>query len=143
MESEVLKKIIRDFLNAHRKGVFATVDEKGNPHTSLMLYVIDDELNLYFGTRKSFRKYAQLTAHPAVSVSVIEEALDPLRVVDFHGKAVELTPDEKLVWFEYFKSKNPSKYYVEDADDYVMFRVHPTFMRWLDATSGELTINQV
>jgi hypothetical protein len=66
-----------------------------------------------------------------------------LRAVDFHGKAQELTREEQQVWFEHFKSKNPSKYYVEGAEDYVMFRVHPTFLRWLDATSGELTITQV
>ena len=52
-----LKETVKDFLNAHRKAIFAIIDKKGLPTTSLMLYAIDDDLNVYFGTCRSFGKY--------------------------------------------------------------------------------------
>lgn len=143
MNQHALRKTIHDFLDLHKKAVFATVDDTKQPHTSLMLYAVDDDLSIYFGTRKSFKKYGQLKEHPAVSLSVIEEKLDPLRVVDMQGTAVEVPEEKTKETLEYFKGKNMSKYYVEDADDFVMFQIVPSSIRYLDATSGELTTEYV
>lgn len=142
-ETQNITEKVRAFLNHHRKAVFATVDSEGKPHTSLMLYVVDDDFNVYFGTRKAFNKYNQLCENPAISLSVIQESVDPLQVVDVHGDALPLGDEEKKKWFAYFKENNPSVYYVEAAEDYVMFRITPKGMRWLDATSGELVIESV
>jgi general stress protein 26 len=140
MDTQELRQTVYDFLKRHRKAVFATVDADGAPHTSLMLYVVDEDLNIYFGTRKAFNKYHQLCARPKMSLSVIEETIDPLQVVDVHGEAVEVPAEEKMERFAFFKENNPSIYYVEDAEDYVMFKIKPSGIRWLDATSGELQI---
>lgn len=131
------------FLKNHRKGVFATVDSEGRPHTSLMLYVVEDDFTVYFGTRKIFKKYSHLCEQPAISLTVIEESPDPLQTVDLTGTATQLSDEEKEKYFAFFKDNNPSVYYVEGAEDYVMFRITPEHVRWLDATSGELTITQV
>ena len=77
---------------------------------------------------------------PSISLSVIEEVIDPLKVVDIRGEAVVVPDNELASTHAFFKSKNDSKYYVEGADDFVMFKITPTFVRWLDATSGELTM---
>lgn len=143
VDHQALRAQVIDFLNAHRKAVFAIIDADGEPTTSLMLYTIDEEMNVYFGTRKAFKKYEHMKAHAIVALSVIEESIDPLRVTDVRGHVVELTPEEKEAAYAYFKSKNSSKYYVEGAEDYVMFKLTPTFVRWLDATSGELTITDL
>jgi uncharacterized pyridoxamine 5'-phosphate oxidase family protein len=140
---EALQTIVHDFLNAHRKAIFAFIDGEGHPTTSLMLYAIDEKLNVYFGTRKAFGKYTYATTHPQVSLSVMEEVLDPLKVVDIRGVATELSHEEQKAMYAHFKTKNQSKYYVEGAEDYVMFRITPTAIRWADATSGELTISDV
>lgn len=143
IETTQLRNTVRDFLNAHRKAVFAFLDVKGYPTTSLMLYTIDDDLHVYFGTRKSFGKYADVQRNPIVSLSVIEEVLDPLRVVDVRGTAVELSAEEQERVYAQFKEHNISKYYVEHADDFVMFRITPHFIRWADASSGELVVTDV
>ncbi|MEN9920455.1 MAG: hypothetical protein RL538_348 [Candidatus Parcubacteria bacterium] len=143
MDQAALRQTVIDFLNQHRKAVFSILDDDGLPTTSLMLYVIDDEMNVYFGTRKAFRKYRHIHKHPVVALSVIQEVLDPLQVVDLRGETVELTPEEKESAYAFFKSKNPSKYYVEGAEDYVMFKLTPHFVRWLDAETGELTITDL
>lgn len=142
-EQKVLREKVADFLTTHRKGVFAIVDEEGNPATSLMLYTTDDDLNVYFGTRKAFKKYEQMKAHPFIALSVIEENIDPLRVVDLRGTVTELSREEQDAAYAHFKTKNSSKYYVEGAEDYIMFKLTPSSIRWLDATSGELTITNL
>lgn len=140
MEQKTLRETVKDFLNHHRKAVFAILDDEGLPATSLMLYVADDDLNIYFGTRKAFSKYGHVLAKPVVSLSVIEEVLDPLKVVDMRGVATEVSKEEFDTVYAYFKSKNDAKYYVEGAEDFVMFKIKPDFVRWLDAESGELSI---
>jgi general stress protein 26 len=143
MTKAELRQTVINFLNNHRKAVFAILDNEGMPTTSLMLYVIDDEMNVYFGTRKVFSKYATLQNNPTVALSVIEEALDPLKVVDLRGTVTEIPPEQTAEIHTFFKSKNQSKYYVEGADDFVMFKMAPEFVRWLDASSGELSIIDV
>ena len=143
MDTNELKDVVREFLNTHRKAIFAFINESNAPTTSLMLYAIDDNLNVYFGTRRAFGKYGDVTRNPIVALSVVEEALDPLKVVDIRGTALELDDVEGKDAYAFFKSKNPSKYYVEGAEDFVMFKITPTFIRWADATSGELTLTSV
>ncbi len=138
-----LRATVRQFLNQHRKAIFAINDVHGFPTTSLMLYAIDDDLAVYFGTRRAFGKYADLQNNPMVSLSVVEEALDPLKVVDIRGKAIQIADEECEKVHAFFKSKNPSKYYVEDAEDFVMFKITPSFIRWADATSGSLTLTDL
>ena len=140
MDQATLRHTIITFLNNHRKAVFSILDENGLPTTSLMLYVIDDELNVFFGTRRAFAKYDHLCQNNVVSMSVIEEVLDPLKVVDLRGEVTELSPADQANVHTFFKEMNSSKYYVEGADDFVMFKLVPHFMRWLDAESGELSI---
>jgi general stress protein 26 len=143
MDQSTLRQTVIDFLNQHRKAVFAINDDDNLPTTSLMLYVIDDEMNVFFGTRKAFRKYKHLHKNPVVSLSVIQEVLDPLQVVDLRGTVEELSPDDTKNVYTFFKSKNPSKYYVEGAEDFTMFKLTPNFVRWLDAETGELTITDL
>jgi general stress protein 26 len=142
-DNNVLRLTVVDFLNAHRKAVFAILDRNGLPTTSLMLYAIDDELNVYFGTRRAFGKYADIARQPVISLSVIEEAIDPLKVVDIRGTAIEVPDEECGTTCNFFKSKNPAKYYIEGAPDFVMFKLIPSFIRYADAGSGELKISDV
>lgn len=138
-----LKETVQEFLNAHRKAIFAISDKEGLPTTSLMLYAIDDDLNVYFGTCRSFGKYPDILKVPVISLSVVEEKLDPLRVVDLRGTATEVSAEDHKATYDFFKTKNPSKYYVEGAPDFVMFKITPHFIRYADSTSGELVINDL
>ena len=105
MEKEEIKKEVLNFLNNHRKAIVAIVGGDGKPTTSLMLYVIDDDLNVFFGTRKSFGKYSALNNNPNVSLTVIQEKLDPLQAVDVRGR-VEFVPEEDTEkTLSFFESK--------------------------------------
>lgn len=141
--TEVLREVVTSFLNTHRKAVFAILDAQGAPTTSLMLYAIDDNFNVYFGTCRSFGKYADILRSPIVSLSVVEEKVDPLRVIDMRGIVAEIPDAERDSVHSFFKTKNPSKYYIENAPDFVMFKITPTFIRFADSTSGELVITDL
>lgn len=136
--NEALKQKVKEFLNSHRKAVFSILDDEGLPTTALMLYAIDDDMNVLFGTRKSFAKYANINKKPVVSLSVIEEELDPRKVVDLRGDVKEVPEAELKAAHAYFKSKNPSDLYVDGNDDFTMFKLTPHFVRWLNTESGEL-----
>lgn len=136
--NDELKQKVRDFLNSHRKAVFSILDDEGLPTTTLMLYAMDEDMNILFGTRKGFAKYANINKKPVVSLSVIEEELDPRKVVDVRGDVEEIPESELKEAHAYFKRKNPSDLYVDREHDFTMFRLRPHFVRWLDAESGEL-----
>lgn len=140
MHDTELQQTVKDFLNNHRKAVFAILDSDRQPTTSLMLYVIDEEMHVYFGTCRSFTKYDHIKANPIVSLSVIEEVMDPQKVVDMRGEVEEVPATELVAVHSFFKSKNTSKHYIEGAEDFTMFKLTPHFVRWLDASSGELSI---
>lgn len=138
-----LKKEALDFLNGHRKMVLTVLDQNKHPNSSLMLYTVDDDFNVYFGTRKAFGKYKALMADSHVSLAVVEETMDPLRVVDMQGEAELIPGEDTAERLEWFTKKNPAKYYVKDAEDFVMFKITPSGVRWLDATSGDLMVHDL
>ena len=143
MDEQKIHDTVMKFLDKHRKAVLATVGLDEHPTTSLMLYAADANLNIFFGTRKSFGKWKVFQKHPYASLTVVEEKLDPLKAVEIRGK-IEFVPEEEisetLRWFE---GKNPSEYYVKDADDFAMFKVVPSLVRWLDASSGKLKMEEI
>lgn len=143
MNTETLRAEVKDFLENHRKAVFATVDETGTPHSSLMFYATDADLNFYFGTRASFDKYTRIKSNPNVALTVIEEGVEPKRVVEVRGKAEEVAVADRDKTYALMKEKNPQNSYVEGAEDFVMFAVRPSLLRFVDASSGELTITNL
>lgn len=142
MDSE-FKATVLSFLNRHHKMVLASIEADGSPNTSLLLFAVDDDLNVYFGTRKAFGKYAALKKEGRVALSVIQEDVDPLKSVDMDGVAEEIGEGNLKATLEWFTQKNTSKYYVKDAPDFTMFKITPSSIRWLDATSGELQMHDL
>lgn len=138
-----LKDEALEFLNEHRKMVLTVLDIEKHPNSSLMLYAVDDDFNIYFGTCECFGKYKALKADSHVSVAVVQENIDPLQVVDIQGNAELIPVEDTEKTLEWFVSKNPAKYYVKDREDFRMFKIVPSGVRWLDATSGELQIHDL
>ena len=140
---EAIKKMAHKFLQAHRKMVLAVNSQSGYPSSSLVLYAVDDEFVIYFGTRKSFGKYDDLKKNNKVSLAIVEDSIDPLQVVDLQGIVEQIDEKHTEQTLDWFTGKNPTKSYVADQDDFVMFRIRPTGIRWLDATFGTLNIYNI
>lgn len=140
MDQNILRLEVRDFLANHLKMVMGINEGEGYPNTSLMHYAVTDDLRVFFGTKRGFGKYSAIIKNPKISFVVVEEGIDPLKVVDARGIARELSVEEALKAHEHFKAANQAKWYVEGANDFVMFEIALTSLRWLDATSGELKV---
>ncbi len=143
MEHEELKPVIINFLNKHVKMVLTVLDEKGAPNSSLMHYAIDDDLNFFMGTKMAFGKYEAVSSDPRVAIVVVDDVEDPLLVVDIQARAEKIPSEKTEEVFKFFESKNSSLHYVKGAEDYVMFKLVPSAIRWLDASSGELQITDL
>lgn len=127
-----------EFMHSHVKGVFSILDEQGHPSTSLMHYACDDAFYIYMGTRKGFGKWKALERDQHIAFAVVEEGKDPLRVVDLQGE-VQFIPDvEQDAAHQLFEARNSSLHYVKGADDFVMFKIVPSKIHYLDARSGKL-----
>jgi general stress protein 26 len=63
---------IHDFLVAHPIGVVATVDETNNPHASTVYYSVDEQLQLYFTTKRDTVKHRNLQHNPRLMLAVYE-----------------------------------------------------------------------
>lgn len=131
------------FLNSRPKGVLATVSPEGRPKASMLLYAADDDFTIYFGTRKAFPKYAAILQNPAVSFVASDEGRDPLCCVEIQGEAHPLSETEQKEKLALLESKNGSQYFVKGADDFVMFALRPTSIKWLDGRSGELAVEEI
>ena len=131
---------VKEFLSVHKKMVLGIKGVDGHPHTSLLLYVADDDFNIFFGTCRCFGKYAAIKNEPFLSMTVVEEELNPLRAVTIFGKADEIEESKLQETLEWFTSKNDAKYYVKDNEDFTMFKITPERIRWADASSGDLQL---
>lgn len=138
-ETDEVREEAGDFLKNHKKMILTILDKEKHPNSSLLLYAVK-EFTVYFGTRKAFGKYKALNADPHVAIAVVQEGIDPLQVLDIQGVAEEIPEEDTAETLEWFTRVNAAKYYVKDAEDFVMFKVKPTCIRWLDAMSGDLQI---
>lgn len=137
MDTEkVLKEKALEFLKKQEIIVISTIAASGEPQSSVVNVVVDDEFNLYFATRESSRKFQNIAHDPRVSIVV---GFDPkhLSTIQMQGIAevstkdrisigmslVEKTAREKNNWWPLVKMAGL---------DFVIIKVKINWMRWLD-----------
>lgn len=134
-----LPSTVIEFLRAHKKMALSVNRAQGNPSLSLMHYAVGETLqSIYFGTRRSFKKYTLLHEHPDVSCLITESGENPLRALSIRGMARELIGAEHDLALALFKQNNIATWYIEGSEDLVMFAIHPSSIHWLDGSSGTL-----
>ncbi len=140
IDKETLHKMIYTYLDKYNKMILAYNNEAGEPVQSLMLYAIDEDFNIHFGTLKRFPKYEALVQNPPLSITVQEEKENGYKVATI--KAViteELSEKEKLQErLNWFRTKNSCEYYLENEEDFVMFKAQILSARLLDGSDGSL-----
>ena len=70
MTDEAAKQKLYDFMRARGQGVIATAGPDGRPEAALMDIVVTPALEIIFETTDQTRKFANLTARPAISFVV-------------------------------------------------------------------------
>jgi nitroimidazol reductase NimA-like FMN-containing flavoprotein (pyridoxamine 5'-phosphate oxidase superfamily) len=122
----------------------ATVSEDGKPHATVLLYVIDDDFNIYFVSHPDSKKVRHVGQNSAVSLSVWEHRDMSVQV---NGEAEPVEDPEKV---DALLSELAEAGMAEDDDhfyppvlrmsgeEYAVFRVRPTAVRCLDLVGDEI-----
>lgn len=87
---------IADFLALHRVGVLATVSSAGKPHAATIYFTYDQQLNIYFVTKKETQKSRNLQANGLAAIAVYDAATQT--TVQIEGTVVEVTDPDQTVW---------------------------------------------
>ena len=116
------------FLSQHRYGVISSIADNGSPQSALVGIATSPDLEIFFDTVRSSRKYPNLIARPACSF-VVGWAGE--QTVQFEGIAVEAKgPDLKRYRENYFAvwPDAPSRGW----PDLTYFVVRPRWIRYSD-----------
>ncbi len=70
---DIYKEQAKKFLQSNFLAEIATVTPGGEPQVATIFYVMDDDFNFYFVTRRSSRKYANLANNNKVGMVVTSE----------------------------------------------------------------------
>jgi general stress protein 26 len=130
-------------LRRNRIASMATVTADGQPQAVTILYVVDDDLNLYFVTREKSRKVANLDANGMVAMSI---GLEPPMNVQLEGRAVRV--DDELVRADKMAELAHAGADLEDLwppilrvgkEGYVLYKVMPEKVRALDLSDHNIS----
>lgn len=140
---KISKKRVRDFLQRHFIMQIATVSPRNKPHASVMLYHMDRDFTFYMVTHRETYKSQNLLKKPYISLSVWEHGhmmvQADAKVSTVKDKKQALAITEKLAdaatadegfWPPLFRI---------GGDEYILFKIKPTWLRALDLTSTTIT----
>ncbi len=136
-KNEAIKQEALDFLKKHIFAVVASGTQDNMPNASTVLFQVDDDMNVFFMTRKHTRKFANLTANEKVAIVV--GLGDGPGTVQMEGEAhlIEAGEDGLDAFFEHIKENAKLKelYYGPFLElpgaDLAVFRVRLSWMRYL------------
>lgn len=84
---EELKEKIISFLgsNKSRLGVVSTVNEENKPESAFVYYAFDENLNVYFATKDTSRKYKNILNNKSIAFAIVTE--NPPQTLQLEGVA--------------------------------------------------------
>lgn len=142
MTNEELKKEAYEFLkdNFIMNLAFTNGDK---PSATVLLFYVDEELNFYFATHRNNYKTQTILENPKVSLNVWEHKTMMIQAdgiaEEVEGKEKQLDIIDKLAesadkgedfWPPLFRI---------GGDDYIIFKIKPTWMRKLDLVQDTIT----
>lgn len=127
------------FLMSQKVGVFSTIAD-GQPQSSYVYYIADEDLSIYFATVVNSRKHDNLQANSKVAFTV--GTIKPPITVQVEGVA-EIVVDEntiKAVTANYYDVATENSHYpvpitkLDVRNGLVVYRIKPTWVRYSDFT---------
>lgn len=142
MSNKYTRDDVLSFMKEHFIMEIATISDN-RPHASVMLYVVDDDFNIYFATHESTYKAKNLVKNPAISVCIWEHGKmliqadgeahlveDTAEQADISDKLAAATQRRDDFWPPLFRTGEGA---------YVVFKMKPTWMRALELENGHIT----
>lgn len=136
------RAIAHAFLTSHKTGTLATVGSDGRPHASLVVYVFDEDFNIYFMTLRTSRKFAALSMHEDVAFTISSEAVP--QTLQIEGKAADISSEyeagsKKDDIFELLIKNSSFNAPISKMDtaQTAIIRITPAWVRWADYAFSE------
>ena len=85
-----------EFLKHNAVGVLATASNLGKPHAATVYLTFDQELNIYFVTRKGTQKSRNLQDNTQAALAIYNAPSQTTLQVE--GTAIEVTNPQKIQW---------------------------------------------
>lgn len=131
-----IKQEALEFIKSHKECVLATASSEGKPEAATVLFAIEDDFTMYFGTDKKYRKYKNLAENKNVAVVVGVAVEEPMSAqiegqMEFLDDTAEIEKTKEI-----FKEKNPAMVPFFKFP-LVFMRLKPTWLRFLDETKSQ------
>jgi len=125
--AEMIPDDSRDLLERPLLANLATVREDGSPQVNPMWFAWDGEFIRF--THTNFRrKFRNITANPAVSISIVDPE-NPYRYIEVRGTVERIDPDPTGAFFVQLAERYQAPFGTAapaDAPNRVIFVVRPT-----------------
>lgn len=127
-----------EFVNSKQTAVIATISNTGKPSAATIYFLMDEDMNLYFMTKKFARKFENLQFDHEVAL-VIGIDNEPA-TVQIEGVASQIIEEKeveqrlKQLQHKFFKNEYVAPLFQLSSDnhDIVIYKVTPKWIRWLD-----------
>lgn len=137
------------FLRSKMTAVISTISPAGQPMSATIYFEVDENFIFYFMTKKFTRKYENLEKNPEVAL-VIGTENEPA-TVQLQGRAEKiLDPKEfdmrmNLLRKRFFKNDYVAPLFqlAPEKNDMVLYRITPSWIRWLDLRDENVSGNFV
>lgn len=136
---QAVKAKALEFLKSQRVAVISTVAENGDPQSAVVTFLVDDEFNIFFVTRKKSRKFANIIRNPRVSVVVGFDPEQP-STIQMQGNA-RISESNRITTLLKFSQAliSREKWWplLKVAGlDFVLMEVKIDWARWMDLDSS-------
>lgn len=127
----------RAFLKRHDTGIIASSNLKSEPHASLVNYLIDEELNIFFMARDGSHKFKNITFNPPICLVVCSDQF--ANSVEVKGYAYKVADNSKTndmlgKLAASIKRKNPGPLPIlhYPGSEIFLFRLEPHTLTYAD-----------
>lgn len=131
------KTKIHEFIKKQVLTVISTVHADGNPQAAVIGFAENENLELFFGTFNTTRKYANIKRDPHVAF-VIGWSLDEVITVQYEGIATELEGEEAAAMANKLIAKNPGVARFAQDSRQRYFKVNPKWIRYSALKQGDV-----
>lgn len=147
MVDPIYKTKLMEFLRSKMIAVISTISSEEKPESATIYYDVDENFNFYFMTKIFTRKYANLEKNTEVAL-VIGTENEPI-TAQIQGKAKLITDNEEYnLKMEQLEKRFLKNEYVaplfqlnSGENKVVLFKVTPTWIRWLDLRGENINGN--
>lgn len=101
--------------------VLATASKSGKPEAATIDFAIDENYNVYFATRVSYRKYKNLKENPVASIVVTEAP----KTVQIDGTVTELKDEDAASVAEMLVQRIGENHFVLKSSEWRFFKLTP------------------